>query len=207
MGDLYKKAFSSEGMTPRQTNAHWKREQDNYLSQIGALDLIQKDPMASLGYQIRSANPNMTLDMGGDVDPTKFRGLYQYPNRAGYMDYTGPRFNGTLNVDVGLPPQLYGSIIAHELGHVGSRNSKTDQEMVGKGAEEEKRQRIMDVANNPPGSQARMEAIYYLNQQYGMDPADIMEEADKVAIKIGRKKKVKTASWDANDWSPEEGSD
>jgi len=207
MGDLYKKAFSNEGMTKRQTNGHWKREQDNYLSQIGAMDLIKKDPMASLGYKIRSANPNMTLDMGSNIDPTQFEGLYRYDNRPNYMDYTGPRFDGTMDVSVGLDPNHYGSVIAHELGHVGSRNSSTDAKMAVRGAEEEKRQRLMDVANNPPGAKARLEAIWYLNQQYGMDPSVIMQEADKIATKIGRKKKVKTAEWDAADWNPEAGTD
>lgn len=215
MGDLYKKAFSNPGMTPRQTNAHWKREQDNYLSQIGAMDLIKKDPMASLGYKIRSANPNMTLEMGGNLDDSKFRGLYQFPNRAEYDNYEGPRFDGTLDVAVGLDPQHYGATIAHELGHVGSRNSQTDESIRSTAKDEEKRQRLVDIANNPPSSKARMEAIWFLNQQYGMSPEDIMREADDMAVRLGlkkaapakKKKKLKTAEWSASDWNPEAGID
>ena len=214
MGDLYKKAFSNEGMTKRQTNGHWKREQDNYLSQIGAMDLIKKDPMASLGYKIRSANPEMTLEMGGDTQPG-FNGLYQFVTPPGTEGYTGPRFNGSLDVTPGMNPREYGATIAHELGHVGSRNSQSDSSIKSDVDEEERRQRMMDYVNNPPGSEMKRNAMWFLTQQFGMTMEDIDSEAQKLAAQIGRtveppkalKKKLKTAEWNAGDWSPEQGAD
>ena len=206
--------YDTPGMTKRQTNGHWKREQDNYLSQIGAMDLIKKDPMASLGYKIRSANPEMTLEMGGDTQPG-FNGLYQFTTPQGTDNYTGPRFNGSLDVNVGMNPREYGATIAHELGHVGSRNSQSDASIKSDVDEEERRQRMMDYVNNPPGSEMKRNAMWFLTQQFGMTLEDIDSEAQKLATQIGRKseppkalkKKLKTAEWNAGDWSPEEGTD
>lgn len=210
MGDLYRTAFSSRDMTPRETNGHWKREQDNYLSQIGAMDLIKKDPMASKGYKIRSANPNRTLEMGGDT-AEGFNGLYNFTTPSGSEDYTGPRFNGSLDVAVGLPPRQYGATIAHELGHVGSRNSQSDRSIKSDVNEEERRQRMMDYVNNPPGSEAQQDALWFLSQHFGMSFDDIDAEAAVLAARIGRKSKEKLIpkpqEWGAADWNPQEGSD
>ena len=163
-------------MNEARTNAHWKREQDNYLSQIGAMDLIKRDPMASLGYKVRSANPNLTLEMGSNIDPTQYYGLYQFqPGSHGGPDYSGPRFDGTLDVAVGLSPQHYGATVAHELGHVGSRNSQSDGKL--NADKEEMRQRLVDYINNPPGSKMSQDAIWYLMNNYGLDSYDKIEAA------------------------------
>jgi hypothetical protein len=209
MGELYRRAFSNPGMTTRETNAHWKREQDNYLNQIGAMDLIKKDPMASLGYKIRSANPNMTLEMGSNLEGG-YNGLYQFLTPKGSEDYKGPRFNGTMDVAVGLSPRQYGATIAHELGHVGSRNSQSDRGIKSDVNEEERRQRMMDYVNNPAGSEAHEDALWFLSQHFGMSFDDIDAEAEVLAARIGRKSKkklapTKTTEWDAADWEPEEG--
>ena len=214
MAGLYRTAFANDGMTPDQTNGHWKREQDNYLSQIGAMDLIRKDPMASLGYRIRSANPNKTLDMGSDIDPTKAYGLYQF--RPNTEDRVLPRYDGTLNVDVGLAPQHYGSVIAHELGHVGSRNSQSDPEVISDPAGEEIRQRFIDIANNPPGSRMRMEGIQILMENYGLNHKDVLQGLKEAEAKLGikkppakktKKKKLITSEVNSEGWEPVAGTD
>lgn len=182
--------YDNPGMTTAQTNAHWKREQDNYLSQIGAMHLIKKDPMASLGYKIRSANPNLTLEMGGNLDKEQFYGLYKYTPKAEFMDYRGPRFDGSLDVAVGLNPNHYGQVLAHELGHVGSRNSGSDFEI--SPPEEERRQRLVDYVNNPPGSPMYEDALYFLTNDYGLNTVDKLEAAaDEVRIQMGLKPKSK----------------
>ena len=179
-------------MDEARTNAHWKREQDNYLSQIGAMDLIKKDPMASLGYKIRSANPNRTLEMGGEPGGD-FYGLYQYaPGKSGGLDYTGPRFDGTLDVAVGLNPNHYGQVLSHELGHVGSRNSQSDGSL--DAPHEELRQRLVDYVNNAPGSQMHRDAMWFLTTQYGMSLSEIDDAANSVRMQLGIKPKPKAAS-------------
>lgn len=186
MTGLYKAAFGNAGMAPSQTNAHWKREQDNYLSQIGAMDLIKKDPMAQLGYDIRSANENKTLDMGSNIDAAKYYGLYKFmPSR---VPADIKRLDGTMDVSVELPPQLYGATTAHELGHVGSRNSQTDDELNSDPMGEERRQRLVDYVNNPPGSQMSRDALWFLWNQFGLDSMDKIEAAaDEVRASLGTK--------------------
>lgn len=187
MAGLYKTALGNPGMTEDQTNGHWKNEQDNYLSQIGAMDLIKRDPMASLGYQIRSANPDQTLEMGANVDPTKYYGIYRFARDSN--DTQGRRYDGTVDVGVGLNPMHYGQVLAHELGHVGSRNSQRDSEVVAnQGKDEEKRQRLVDYVNNAPGSKMRMDAVWMLTSQFGLkDLASIEREANKVRVQMGLK--------------------
>ena len=182
--------YDNPGMTTAQTNGHWKREQDNYLSQIGAMEIIKRDPMASLGYKLRSANPNRTLEMGGSP-PGDFYGLYEYyPGSHGGMDYRGPRFDGELNVAVGLPQQRYAQTMAHELGHVGSRNSGSDFEI--SPPEEERRQRLVDYVNNPPGSPMYEDALYFLTNDYGLNTVEKLEAAaDEVRVTMGLKPKAK----------------
>lgn len=215
MAGLYKTAFANPGMDEEKTNAHWKREQDNYLSQIGAMELIKRDPMASLGYKIRSANENKTLDMGSNIDENQYYGLYQFhPYKS---DSVEPRYDGTLDVSVTLQPQHYGATVAHELGHVGSRNMQSDPEVTADPQAEEKRQRLVDYINNPKGSQMHQDAVWFLVNHFGLDSYDKIEAAaDKLRVQMGLKKpdkktkkkqKPATTEWDAADWSPEEGTD
>ena len=182
MAGLYRTALMDED----KTNGHWKREQDNYLSQIGAMDLIRKDPMASLGYKIRSANPQKTLEMGSNVDENQHYGLYKFNP---YMsDSVQPRYDGTMDVSVTLPPQHYGATVSHELGHVGSRNMQSDPEMIASPDDEERRQRLVDYVNNPPGSQMSRDAVWFLFNQFGLDSFDKIESAaDEVRVQMGLK--------------------
>ena len=172
--DLFDTAFT---LNEDQTNGHWKHEQDNYLSQIGAMDLIKRDPMASLGYQIRSANPERTLEMGSNLDPSKFYGLYKYrPTNS-----SGRRYDGTVDVSVEVPQDRYGQVLAHELGHVGSRNSQSDSKL--DGASEERRQRLVDFVNTPPGSPMHRDAVAFLMTTYGLDSYDKLQAAANVERK------------------------
>lgn len=186
MAGLYKTAFANPGMDEDKTNAHWKREQDNYLTQIGAMELIKRDPMARLGYDIRSANPNKTLEMGGDVDESRYYGLYKFmPSR---VPANIKRLDGSLDVSVTLPPQHYGATIAHELGHVGSRNSQTDDQINSDPAYEEYRQRLVDYVNNPPGSQMNRDALWFLWNRFGLNSMDKVEAAaEEVRGQMGLK--------------------
>lgn len=173
-------------MDEARTNAHWKREQDNYLTQIGAMELIKRDPMASLGYKIRSANPNRTLEMGGNIDEKKYYGLYKFTPKSSYMHYKGPRFDGAMDVSVTLPPQHYGATIAHELGHVGSRNSQSDAEINSDPMGEEMRQRLVDYVNNPPDSQAHKDALWFLSNQFGFSSMEeVNAAADRMRAEMG----------------------
>lgn len=217
MAGLYKSAFSNPGMGVNETNGHWKREQDNYLSQIGAMELIKRDPNAKLGYDIRSDNPDRTLRMGSNIDPAKFYGLYQFRPNSEQM--VKPRYDGTMDVSVELPPGLYGSVTAHELGHVGSRNSQSDPQLMQDPAGEEIRQRFVDIANNPPGSQMRKDGIAILMQNYGLGSEDIRKGVEEAEVKLGmrskkedrkptKKKKQKLQVSEAPaDAAPEEGMD
>lgn len=216
---LYKKAFSNEGLSEDQTNAHWKHEQDNYLTNIGAMELIKRDPMASLGYRIRSNNPNQTLDMGSGVSPEEdgMYGLYRFRP----SDYKGFRFDGSLDVAVDQPTDRYGQVVAHELGHVGSRNSQTDEKITANAGDEEKRQRITDLANLGSGPPQGQDALQYLMRE-GMPFEDVLAAVKQRRVEMGleapspapaaekkpakkkTRKKLKTVSLKAN---PEAGID
>ena len=187
--------YNTPLMDENKTNGHWKREQDNYLSNIGAMSLIKRDPMASLGYQIRSENPYRTLEMGSGVDPVTdgMHGLYRFRPRGG--SDTGPRYDGTLDVAVGNSPEGYAQIVAHELGHVGSRNSQTDEQLISNASEEERRQRITDLANGGDVSTMGWEARNYLMAEYGMTVAQIDTE-------VGERRKELGIKGDPSIWNP-----
>lgn len=181
-GNLYKTAFSNSGLTEDQTNGHWKHEQDNYLSQIGAMSLINRDPMARLGYQIRSG-PDRTLEMGSNVDPgeDKAYGIYRFRPQS----TEGRRYDGTLDVAVNQDPRRYGEVLAHELGHVGSRNSQTDRQILtNDGKDEEMRQRITDLANNGTGTPMGFDALMMLSQM-GMKPEEVLAAVQKRRAELG----------------------
>ncbi|CAB4169880.1 hypothetical protein UFOVP1087_38 [uncultured Caudovirales phage] len=187
--------YNTPLMDENKTNGHWKREQDNYLSNIGAMSLIKRDPMASLGYQIRSENPYRTLEMGSGVDPVidGMHGLYQFRPKGG--SDTGPRYDGTLDVAVGNSPEGYAQTVAHELGHVGSRNSQTDEQLISNASEEERRQRITDLANGGDVSTMGWEARNYLMAEYGMTVAQIDTE-------VGERRKELGIKGDPSIWNP-----
>ena len=71
---------------------------------------------------------------------------------------------------------------------------------------------MMDYVNNPEGSQAHEDALWFLGQHFGMSIEDIDAEAEILAARIGRKGKKKlapkkSAEWTASEWNPEEGTD
>jgi hypothetical protein len=167
---------------------HWKREQDEYLREIGAWDKIQKDPMASLGYKVRSQNPYNVINMGSEPDRAAFDyyGLYQYYPNANPPDENGYRGDGTLDVVTGLPPERYAKTTVHELGHVGSRNSMSDDDYSSRVTEgdEEVERRYADLLLWPPGHPGHEDAKRHLDRMYnGQDyMPDVMAYADRVGL-------------------------
>jgi len=199
MAGLYKSAFSNEGMSPHATNRRWKREEDDHLIKLGAMDKIKKDPMASLGYSVRQDPEMLTLNMGG-TPPDGLLGAYSIQPRNTPANVL--RTDGELDVAVNQKPSDYGETVVHELGHVGSRNSQTDVEYArdARSGEEEKRQRLVDYMIHPLGSQIRRDAIWVLRKEYGiMDiEAEIAAMQGKADLepppkKKKKKKKVATA--------------
>jgi len=198
MDGLYKTAFSNEGMSPKATNRHWKREQDDYLIKLGAMDKIKRDPTASLGYAVRRDPEMMTLRMGSNT-PEGLMGVYT--TYEGKSEANSFKPDGELDVSVDMKPSDYGETIAHELGHVGSRNILSDKEFSknARSGEEEKRQRLVDYMIHPLGSQIRRDAIWVLRKEYGiMDiEAEIAAMQGKADLepppKKKKKKKVATA--------------
>jgi hypothetical protein len=150
------------------------------------MDNIQRDPYAMLGYKARQHPEYLTLNMG--AEPQGNYGLYSYMPSLTEPPTGTIKRNGEMNVAVDLPPQHYGSIIAHELGHVGARNSRTEREAAkaSRNGEEEKRQRLTDYLLNPPDSQAHKDAIAMLRYM-GLSAKDIGIEAAKLKKKQGIK--------------------
>lgn len=165
------------------TNRHFKREQDNYLTQIGAMDKINRDPNAYLGYLVRSHPEYKTLEMGGMPQDPNYGDYTWYPNMLGFKSMV--RRDGELNVGVDQTPQNYGSIVTHELGHVGSRNSQSDRQATLSldTGEEEMRQRITDYLINPPGTRTHADAKWFLKEVYGLNDKQIEDWASYIEDK------------------------
>ena len=141
----------SQADTPQDTPGHWKREEDNYLTQIGAMHYIQKDPNAQVGYAMQQSADGSGLLMSGD--PTKENyGEFYYPTRQGHQ--------GSMRVGVNDEAENYGRTIVHELGHAGQyyRTGKIPPDRDA----EELRQRFVDFAMYPTGSRAGDDAFEWL---------------------------------------------
>jgi hypothetical protein len=135
---------------------HWQREESDYLTKIGAMALINRDPYAALGLKARAHPDYLTLNMGGT------------PSYDAYGDYifhrafTEPppgtlKRSGQMNVAVGQSPTHYGATLAHELGHVGRRNMVSEQQAsvdIRSGADE-LQQSLADFIINPPNSREK----------------------------------------------------
>jgi hypothetical protein len=167
---------------------HWKREQDEYFGQIGAMPKIKQDPMARLGYEVRSDNPYRVVNMDSVMDrmPFEYYGLYNFRPDPDNLDSREPRSNGTVSVDTGLPPDRYAKTTVHELGHVGSRNSQSDREYIAgvQSGEEEKRRRFRDYLMWPPGHPGHEDAKRHLQTTYNM-PDDYDEKAKEFGREVG----------------------
>lgn len=137
-----------------------------------------------------------TLEMGSGVDPKTdgMYGLYQFQPEGGSSK--GPRYDGTLDVAVGNSPEGYAQTVAHELGHVGSRNSQTDEQITSNSYEEERRQRITDLANGGDVSTMGWEARNFLMAEYGMTVAQIDTE-------VGERRKELGIKGDPSIWNPD----
>lgn len=165
---LYSTAFSDPGgmMDEYRTNRHWKREEDNYLQQMGILPKIMEDPHARLGYQAQQDPEMLTLRM----DP-----FPEGQNLGNYSFYPDPQAEGLKAGKLSLKPDQgtvdWGESLLHELGHAGSRNMRTEDQAYDyfvSGAEEE-RQRFVDYILNPPTSVLHQDAKRLLRAKYGED--------------------------------------
>jgi hypothetical protein len=161
---LYKTAFSSTGLSKEQENFRWKREEDEYLMQLGMMPLIQRDPNAAMGYEAQQSPEGYGLM----IDPfTDSGNLGQYafnPDR----ENEGIR-RGQLSIRTSQPTTDWGETLVHELGHAGSRNLQTESSAYDSflsGAEEE-RQRFMDYILHPETSALHRDAKRVLEPKYG----------------------------------------
>jgi len=176
-------------MNRDQEYRHWKREQDAYLNEIGAMARIKQDPMAALGYEIRSDPDKHVLDMDSDPDRASFKyyGLYSTAPGSEPPNSKGHRTDGTMSVITGIPSDRYAKTTVHELGHVGSRNSGSDLEFAAraKSGEEERNRRFADLLLWPPGHPGHEDARRSLNNLYkGKDyMPDALAYADRVGLK------------------------
>src|SRR4029078_12021584 len=105
---------------------HWKREQDAYLTEIGAMDLINRNHTAKLGYLARQHPEYLTLNMGGSPENPNAYGEYSHRQQGEVPPGTTKR-SGYQDVAVDQAPMNYGTTVAHELGHVGSRTASTEK--------------------------------------------------------------------------------
>jgi hypothetical protein len=150
----------SQAATPQDTPGHWKREEDAYLTQIGAMHYIQKDPNALVGYHMQQGRDGSGLVMSGDPSKNNY-GEFYYPDNTSKL--------GLMKVGVNDQPENYGRTIVHELGHAG-QYYRTGQ--IPKSQDkEELRQRFTDFAMYPSGSRAGDDAFEWLWQS-GMITAD-----------------------------------
>lgn len=171
-------------MDEYRTNRHWKREQDNYLTQIGAMEKIKQDPMASLGYKVRSDPEMLTLNMGANPGDVNY-GLYKFFNSPEKLYSRKPRSDGSLDVQVGLSPDRYAKTTVHELGHAGSRNSGTDFDYSARVAsgDEELNRRYADYLLWPPGHPGHEDAKAHLINTFKIEDYD--EQAKAYGRKVG----------------------
>lgn len=147
---------------PSLNPGHWKREEEAYLTSTGAMPQIKADPMARTGYAHMQNPDGSGLLMSGTPEVSTAKGSFSTSLLGGER----------LNVDTSLPPQIYGEVLTHELGHAGS--SVTPGSTYGT-PDEEKRQRLTDYYLSPPRSMRRFEAPMVLFNDYGMQPSDFAD--------------------------------
>lgn len=150
---------------------HWKREEDDYLTKIGAMNTINKDPYAKLGYLKMQSPEGYGLKIGGN------------PEVGNYGDYTHSTADVQVDVDYRLPgrdwrqftdQEGYARIVPHELGHVGSYYVQDGKV----GPDEEIRQRIADYNNHPPGDPMHEWAKDYLQSAGRIPGDDVLSSVD-----------------------------
>lgn len=147
---------------------HWKREEDAYLTQIGAMHYINKDPVAQLGYLMQQGRDGSGLIMSGDPSKDNY-GEFYYPDTSGDL--------GLMKVSVDAAPVDYGHTLVHELGHAGQYYRKgqrpKDMEM------EELRQRFSDFAMFPTDSRAHNDAFQYLWNAGLIGPSSLVQKPSR----------------------------
>lgn len=138
---------------------HWKREEDQYLTQIGAMHYIKKDPTAHLGYLMQQSADGSGLVLSGS-SPPGYYGRFIYPDDPGSL--------GLVEASVSYSPTEYGETLSHELGHAGQYYSVGRAPLDGEW--EETRQRFVDYVMYPSTSNTHRQAKDWLTTN-GLLPA------------------------------------
>jgi hypothetical protein len=178
---------------PYNTDAKWRREEDDYFRQIGLLDRLMKDPVAAYGADRLRMPPGGAINMGGS--PGKTGALQNYGD---YTFYPGSEDPGKLQVGVGLPQDRYAGVMAHELGHAGSRWLNDGLYPDGPAADE-MRQRVADLEMNTPDSPMGIDASKAIDRWYGglanPDVRDAFKKNIEMAAEAKRRlKRLKEAT-------------
>jgi hypothetical protein len=164
--------FSNEIVSLRMSQAdnpgHWKREEDAYLTQIGAMHYINKDPVAQLGYLMQQSQDGYGLVIAGDPSKENY-GEFWYPQKTGDL--------GLLKVGVSADPTDYGHTLTHELGHAG-QYYRTGTKPADKDSEE-LRQRFTDFVMYPQGSRAADDAFEWLWQAGMIKPDHLTQNTQR----------------------------
>ena len=169
--------FSNEIVSLRMSQAdnsrsvppgHWKREEDKYLTDIGAMHYIQKDPNAQVGYMMQQNSDGSGLVMSGDPSKDNY-GEFYFPDKPGKM--------GSMKVDVDDTTTNYGHTTAHELGHAGQYYRTGNVPKVKDG--DELRQRFVDFAMYPTSSRAGDDAFEWLWRAGMIKPEHLLTQSNK----------------------------
>jgi hypothetical protein len=169
---------------PYNTEAKWRREEDDYFRQIGLLDRLMKDPVAAYGADRMRSPPGGAINVGGEpyAGPTGVSNYGDYSFRPGQQDA------GELNVKVGLPQDRYAGTMAHELGHVGSRWLNEGLYPTGP-EDEEMRQRVADLEQGNPDAPMTRDASYAIDKWFGGLAAPKVRDAFKRNVMMAKEAK------------------
>lgn len=144
----------------------WGREEVDYLTKIGAMHNIQRDPMARQGYQWLQNPDGSGLVMDGSV---------RYPQALGEYLPWSDRSPGKMSVRTNQDPERYGLTLTHELGHAGSDKTAP----IKSANDEEIRQYLTDYFLAPQKSRAAADARTVMTREFGLDPQTFTAGAAK----------------------------
>lgn len=169
---------------PYNSEAKWRREEDEYFRQIGLLDRLMKDPVAAYGAE-RMREPNGgPINVGGEP----YKGPTGVSNYGDYTFRKTPDDPGEFNVKVGMPQDRYAGVMAHELGHVGSRWLNDGLYPSGP-QDEEMRQRVADLEQGHSGAPMTNDAAYAIDSWFGGLAAPKVRDAFKKNIELATEAK------------------
>lgn len=169
---------------PYNTEAKWRREEDEYFRQIGLLDRLMKDPVAAYGADRMRSPPDGPINVGGET----YKGPTGVSNYGDYTFQPGQNDPGEFNVKVGMPQDRYAGVMAHELGHVGSRWLNEGLYPTGP-QDEEMRQRVADLEQGHEGAPMTRDAAYAIDNWFGGLAAHKVRDAFKKNITMAKEAK------------------